>query len=439
MLPSKKAIKYNFNIDPPKIGTEYLKYGFDRIEELMIKTDQKTNYLPRTIEPVDIDNAIFEYVESGNLHLVIDGKDVPTFYLENDRWGEFSKTWKFMDGDKNVLTPYLTVRRTRKGEGTRLGKKYRIPQPRTFRYLDVPILDEGQLINLRFKMPEPTNVDFTYEIRLFTKYRVDLNEYDKNIFKNFASRQGYIWVKGTPFPVHLENVDETNTIENIDGDRFFVGVYTIKALAFIQDEKEFEITKTVRRLRLGYLLDKSVESGYRNQYLPQTREYIRKSVVSPEYNKIKVEEAGITNRFNTINDMILNQRSLKSNNIYYVVDASDDPNISSGYAFYMYNGFITGDISDFVLIGSQNAISNTVLTPYTFITNVLNQSQYTIIPAIDNEIFSIAGLWVGNSKQKLNDLSITTVNNINDTVVLNIGSSTIPIGTEIYLEYFKKI
>jgi hypothetical protein len=131
----------------------------------------------------------------------------------------------------------------------------------------------------------------------------------------------------------LENIDEANTIENIDGDRFFVGVYTIKALAFIQDEKEFEITKTVRRLRLSYLLDKSVESGYRNQYLPQTREYIRKSVVSPEYNKIKVEEAGITNRFNTINDMILNQRSLKSNNIYYVVDASDDPNISSGYAF----------------------------------------------------------------------------------------------------------
>jgi hypothetical protein len=260
-LPKKKHVKFDVNIDPPKIGSEYLKYGMDRIEELMVQTDQKTNYLPRTIRFEDIDDALYEYINSGELDLVIDEKDVPTFYLDNDRWGEFSKTWKFMDGDKNVPTPYITVRRTAKEPGTRLATKYRIAQAKTFRYLDVPILDDGQVIKLRFKIPEPTNIDLTYEVRLFTKYRVDVNQYDEQVFRNFASRQGYVFIKGAPMPVHLETIEEANTIENIDGDRYFVGIYSMKVLAYIQDEEEFEITKTSRLPRFAYDIYSSPSQG----------------------------------------------------------------------------------------------------------------------------------------------------------------------------------
>ena len=46
-LPQKK--KFDININPVKVGIEYLKYGFDRIEELMLKTDSKTTYLPKGI------------------------------------------------------------------------------------------------------------------------------------------------------------------------------------------------------------------------------------------------------------------------------------------------------------------------------------------------------------------------------------------------------
>ena len=52
-LPKKR--KLDFKIDPPKQGHEYLKYGMDRIEELMRKTDTKTKYLPRTVGFEDID------------------------------------------------------------------------------------------------------------------------------------------------------------------------------------------------------------------------------------------------------------------------------------------------------------------------------------------------------------------------------------------------
>ena len=248
-LPKKKKI--DININPPKVGREFLKYGFDRIEELMLKTDKKTVYLPRGIRLEDIDDGLYEYINTGKLRLVLDGSKVSAFYLENERWGEFEKTWKLMDSDKNVPTPYITVRRSDKDPGTRLGVKWAIAQSKTFRYFDAPILDDGQVINLRFKIPEPTNVDLTFDVRLFSKYREEVNVFDELILNNFKSRQGYIWVKGTPFPVILDGIDESNTIENIDGDRYYVGVYKLKVMGFILDEKEFEITKTTRLPRIG--------------------------------------------------------------------------------------------------------------------------------------------------------------------------------------------
>lgn len=251
-LPKKVKITHNTN--PPKVGTDYLKYGIERIEELMRQTDTKTKYLPRTILIEDLDQALFDYVNLDGMKLEIDNEIVPTFYLDNDRWGEFSKTWKFMDNDKNVPTPYITVRRINKQIGTRLGGKYKIPQPRKFRYLNVPILDEGQVIYLQFKMPEPTNVDLVYEISLFTKYRVDVNKYDEQVLKNFASRQDYIFIKGNPIPIVFEGFAESNPIENIDGDRFFVSKYAIKVMGYLQDEKDFEITKSLRKTKIGYTI-----------------------------------------------------------------------------------------------------------------------------------------------------------------------------------------
>ena len=250
----QKKTKITHNITPPRVGIEFMKYGIERIEELMQQTDAKTKYLPRTIEFEDIDQGVFDYINSDKMNISINGDKVPLFYLENDRWGEFSKTWKFMDGDKNVPTPYITIRRIDKQPGTRLGTKYRVPQGRKFRYLNIPILDEGELIYLLMKMPQPVNVDLIYEVVLFTKYRVDVNQYDEQVLRNFASRQDYLFINGSPMPVHFEGFAESNTIENIDGDRFIVSKYALKVLGFIQDEKEFEIVKTLRKPRIGYII-----------------------------------------------------------------------------------------------------------------------------------------------------------------------------------------
>ena len=103
-------------------------------------------------------------------------------------------------------------------------------------------------------MPEPVNVYLIYEVALFTKYRVDVNQYDEQVLRNFASRQEYLFIKGSPMPLHFEGFAEANPIENIDGDRFFVSKYALKILGFIQDEKEFEIVKTTRQPKIGYIV-----------------------------------------------------------------------------------------------------------------------------------------------------------------------------------------
>jgi len=250
-MPDKKYKSIDYSYEVLRNTDKYLEYGFDKLQNLLYRTDKNTIHLPRSIDFFDLDLAIKNLFESGQLSLNIDGNKVPTFYMENERWGEFSKTWKMTDKDKNVPTPYITIRRVEKSPGTRM-EKSNVVQNRLFTYKEIPIMDDGQLIKLLMKMPQPTNVDLIYEVNLFTKYRVDVNEMDKLILKKYASRQLYININGSYMATLLEDIDEANTIQNIDDDKYIVGKYKIKLLGFIQDEKDFKITKSTRLPNISY-------------------------------------------------------------------------------------------------------------------------------------------------------------------------------------------
>ena len=106
-----------------------------------------------------------------------------------------------------------------------------------------------------YRTPEPTNVDLTYEVTLFTKYRVDVNTFDELVFTKFSSIQSYIFPKGHPMPILTDSTSEANTIENIDGDKFLASKYTFKLMGYIQDEENFEVKKTLRKPRFGYFIE----------------------------------------------------------------------------------------------------------------------------------------------------------------------------------------
>lgn len=66
--------KYTLNINPSKIGDEFLQYGSERINELLNKTDINTKYLPKTILLDDLDQSIYDYVNDNDMQIIIDGK-----------------------------------------------------------------------------------------------------------------------------------------------------------------------------------------------------------------------------------------------------------------------------------------------------------------------------------------------------------------------------
>lgn len=229
------------------------KEGRERVEEIMQNSDQKSLYLPKSISIKDIDDHFFQMIDNGVLKLSLDGykdrTDVPTIFMTNERWGEFSKTWKYVDIDKNLPPPYITVRRETIEPGTYIGVKYNIPNNKTFSYIKVPTFkDRIQGYDI-YKIPQPTAIDITYDVRLFTKYLVDVNDFYSLYLKNYASRQLYLNVNGHYFTTLLDdNFDNEDSVEDIDGDKYLVKIFNITVKGYLIDERDFIKIEAINRI-----------------------------------------------------------------------------------------------------------------------------------------------------------------------------------------------
>jgi hypothetical protein len=238
MVP--KGFKTNININPSKIGVE-------RRQEILDTIADKGTFLPRGVHEEDMDETFVDFI-TNTLNLTIDGQKVPVIFLTIQRWSEFTKTWKFSDKYKDIQLPFITVVRN---PDIQVGKNqaglYNIPGNRTYTYMKVPTWDgirEG--IDL-YKIPQPTSVDLTYEVRIFTNKMRDLNKLNTLVQKTFQSRQAYINVKGHPMPVHLENISDESNIDDFENRRFYVQLFEMELLGYILDEDDFEVVPTINR------------------------------------------------------------------------------------------------------------------------------------------------------------------------------------------------
>lgn len=236
---------------------EKLNSPFEQTEQHLNDQFDKSLYLPKTVTISDIDNALFSIFNDGDFNIVVEDEElgnlkVPVFYLTNERWGDFSKTWVLADQDKNIVPPFITITRLRNPkQGTYAGVKFNIPNRRMFTYVNVPTFENGKYGYDIYSVPQPTAIDLQYEINLYTRYTVDVNKFIEVFLKNFNSLQYYINVNSHNFRcICEESFSDESTVDSLDGNRYYNPKQTITVLGYLLDENDYKVIKSYKDVKV---------------------------------------------------------------------------------------------------------------------------------------------------------------------------------------------
>jgi hypothetical protein len=217
-------------------------------ERVLRESDEHTTFLPPSIKLDNIDGGFVELVNDTDLAISIDGQQVPAFFMTNERWGDFSKTWMLSNEDQNVSPPFLTIKRASVKKGTAFGEGWNIPTNQTFQYLRVATYENNEHGYDIYKIPQPTAVDVIYEVRFFTRYLEDVNVALEHYLHTFRNRQIYLKAESYLMTTVMDEIGEESTVEDINGDRYYVSVFNITVLGYLQDQDKFEKVKAINKL-----------------------------------------------------------------------------------------------------------------------------------------------------------------------------------------------
>ena len=263
MALPKKIVK-NISLTPKKILGE-------RRQELLEIIQKDGTYLPKGIYHSDLDRGMLDFVKN-DLGISVDGKKVNTVdvIITTQNWAQFTQTWNFQDLDSNISPPFVaTVRKPETPYGTNQGTSFKIPGRPTFQYALVPTFDGARNGYDVYKIPQPTPVDITYEVKIFANRMRELNTFNKRILEKFGSKQAYTNINGRFIPIILETI--TDSSENgLQKRRYYIQSYTFKMLGVLLDEEQFEIAPAVSRLL--QMVDVGIKTKQRKAVAPNPNE-----------------------------------------------------------------------------------------------------------------------------------------------------------------------
>ncbi len=275
------------------------KVGFARRQEILDDIDNKGTFLPRGVMYEDMDKSFIDFVDK-DMELVIDGEKVPVIFLTLQRWSEFSKTWQHADKYKNIKMPFITiVRQPNPQVGQNQAGLFNIPGRKTYTYTKVPTFEGGRKGIDVYKIPQPTSVDITYEVRLFCNKMRDLNKLNIKIQQAFNAIQYYIRVNGHPMPLLLESIGDESNIDDFENRRFYVQPFEIRLQGYILDEDQFEVIPAINRaLVMGEISETPIR--------PRFRTSVNKADATVTYNFIFKPSAETNLTFTSEFDVKLN-------------------------------------------------------------------------------------------------------------------------------------
>ena len=227
--------------------------GRDRRENFAKEILHKDTPLPKPLEYTDIDASFKDFV-SDTLDIAYEGKRLPTFTLfSNQRFSEYSQTWEHVDENRNLLMNFKTISRENNPRfGENQGGLWNIPGERHYTILTKTVLDDNGTESFeRYSMKQPYAVDLIYNINLITNKYELINKFNALVNEAFKARQCYIRPNGHFIPMILDEISDESEY-SIENRKFFSQTFTIKVMAYIIHEKDFQVESYPKRIMVVY-------------------------------------------------------------------------------------------------------------------------------------------------------------------------------------------
>ena len=217
----------------------------------------KAPIFPKPLEYADIDKSFRGFV-GAELGMTIDGKEVPTFNLfSNQRFSEYSQTWKHTDEDGNLILNFKTINRnSAPNGGDNQGGLWNIPGDRYYTILQRSVLEDNGTESVEvYSMKQPYAVTLEYRVSFVTDLFENLSTFNELINDIFKAHQFYIRPNNHYIPLILDGVTDESKY-SISDYRFYVQTVTIKAMAYIIHEDDIKVEKFPKRMNVSLVGDK---------------------------------------------------------------------------------------------------------------------------------------------------------------------------------------
>ena len=223
------------------IAKKQTSEGNVRRLELLSDILKNGTFVPKTVEYSDIDADFKRWAEE--LRISYNGTLFPTMVMySNQRFTEYSQTWKYVDKNKNLILNFKTItRETNPQYGKIQQGLWNIPGNRFYKMKKQLVLDDnGSESILCLKVKQPMAIDLMYKLSIFTTNIDSINEFNMMINDAFKSRQAYIRPNGHYMPMTLEGITDKSSYQ-INDRQFYSQTAQIKVMAYILREGDFKV------------------------------------------------------------------------------------------------------------------------------------------------------------------------------------------------------
>lgn len=219
-------------------------YVEGNLERMRIQEDSfdATAFLSKSVEMSDIDNSVVDFFTE-RLDFVGENGKFPMYTLfSNERFSEYSQTWRHTDVEGNLLMDFFTIRRDPTAQaGNNQGKLWNIPGNRKFEVFRRSVLEDNGTNALEiYSMETPVAVDLKYNLSIVTSKFDNLNDFDSKLLVLFQSCQQYICPHGFFMPMKLSAISDKSEY-GIENRKFFTVTADIEVWAYLVPKESLHV------------------------------------------------------------------------------------------------------------------------------------------------------------------------------------------------------